>query len=115
MNDAVSTHLDALRREAEKQKRGEASLLITSKGSVKMRLGLREPQTPQYFLEVVVPLCQDGCIDLNKLEHSLCVLRALESMDYSLECSDSIVSCEKIITEYDIDAELELIRKINCQ
>ncbi len=82
---------------------------VASKDSVRIRLGLRVSKTPEYFIEVVVPLCHDGCIDLDKLEYSLGVLRVLESLDYSLECSDSIVSCEKVVVECGIDSEIGLL------
>jgi hypothetical protein len=106
----VSDNLDSIRREA-RQRRGEATLQIASKDSVTIRLGMRDTESPEYFIEVVVPLCQDGCIDLDKLGHLLGVLRVLESLEYSLECSDSVVSCEKVVKEKQIDSELGLLQE----
>ena len=104
----MSDNLKALRREA-RQRGGEATLQIASSDSLTVRLGLRDSETPEYFIEIVVPLCHDGCIDLDKLGHSLGVLRVLESLEYSLDCSDSIVSCEKVVLEQAIDSELALL------
>ena len=102
----MSDNLEALRREA-RQRGGEAILQIVSSDSLTIRLGLRDSE---YFIETMVPLCCDGGIDLDKMERSLGVLRVLESLKYSLECSDSVVSCEKVVSEQVIDSELEQLQ-----
>jgi hypothetical protein len=104
--------LDALRRESRKLERGEATHQITSQGPVRISVGLRGSQTPDFFLEVVVSLCPDGSVNLENLGSCVKYLRHLESMGYGLECSDSVVCCEKTVSESNIDSELKQLREI---
>ncbi len=74
----------------------------------------REPKEMIFFLEVVVPLCQeDGDLKLEKLKTEVELLEKLNSSGYALRCEkDNSIICEKEVSESEVEKEYEALEEL---
>ena len=110
----MSIDVKNLRQTAKTSTKGEAVVNFSKFDSLRIDVGVRQYEDSETFIEVSFPLCKNGKPDTFLLETAVPNLRLLQDLGYSLECSDSVVVGEKIVSEETLLTELNTLIERVC-
>jgi hypothetical protein len=111
---AVDIDKKRIEREARSSEHNEAYQPIWEQDGIRIGVGARfiNPDKTPFFLEVVVPICSDSQVNLERLEGRLEILRRLEEEAFSLTCQDGSSFCCELVTPIN-DIENECMRAVS--
>lgn len=103
-------------REAEKSHHKEAYTLLDRNLTFRIGVGARADSSnaPTFFMEIIISLCPNSAeADLQNLEKTLEILKALRARKYSLIFQDdNRISCEKTLPKQSIPKEYEAVKSL---
>lgn len=115
MSDDRSIDAQALTDAAKDSEHGESYVVLQGSRDDKIAVGGRIAASDQltFFMEIVVCLCPDPSdVDLEQMQKKIMFVKKLESRGYSLNCGEGNISCERTLTEDDLDEEYEAVSSI---
>ena len=116
MNQTKPIDTKALIEEAKTSRDKEAYKLLEKTPSYRIGIGARidSLNPPYFFVEVIVKLStENGEVNLPRLEKTLRLLRALQTMGYSLTYQgDNSISCETTTSIHEIYQEYDAAKSI---
>lgn len=111
MKKASRINIQSLQEEVKKSEVNEGFTIVTKMQNCRIGVGVRveSPETPAYFVEVLVSLCSSQHpVNLDIAEKSLFLLRQLDERGYMLNCEeDGCISCELIVPSEKLIVECE--------
>ena len=114
LSSAVEIDKKRIEREARSSEHNEAYQPMWEQDGIRIGVGARliDPDETTFFIEVVVPICTDSQVDLERLEGRLEILRRLEEETFSLTCQDDSSFCCELATRKN-DIENEYMRAVS--
>lgn len=109
----IEINTEELEKKAKEHELSESFETLKKSDEYKVGIGVRipKPSITSYFLEIVLPICEEGeTLDISKLKKRIDLFEKLEELDYKFKCEkDNSVICEKKIGENNLKEELEHI------
>jgi len=99
--------LEAIKLKAKSSPNGEA--FVTLRQTPEARLGIGVSSKPtEPFIEVTLRVFEEGLLNIEKLERLVHIIRTLVDAGYKVSSeSDAGVTCERKISNTNIDTEIE--------
>lgn len=101
-----------LLQEANNSPHGESFKVVESNDCHRLGVGYRLDEE-EFFVEILVKVCQGDTVDLEHLKEILENLRNLESLGYLIRCEDdNSLYAEKIVNPDAVPHEVELASEV---